>query len=78
MLLPGFAGGIEDRVGFPAGESFIPEMQRQAGHRCQLLCEGACFGRLGAQFSGKVERIAGDDARAIEFAAEARQRAQVG
>ena len=64
-------------MGFAAGEALVPEVQRQAGQSRQLLCEDARFGRLGAQFSGEVERIAGHDACALVFPTKASQGTEI-
>jgi hypothetical protein len=77
VLLAGFAGGVEDFVGFAGGEPFVPKIERQTGQLGQFGGEGLDFGGLCARFAGQMQRIAGDNPCAAEFAAEAGERAEV-
>ena len=52
VFLAGFAGSVEDGVGFAGGEALVPEMEREVGEGGELLGEGAGFFGLRAGFAG--------------------------
>jgi hypothetical protein len=77
VFLAGFAGCVEDGVGFAGGEALVPEMEREVGEGGELFGENAGFFGLRAGLAGEVERVAGDDCGALVLAAEAGEGAQV-
>jgi hypothetical protein len=77
VVLAGFAGGVEDFVGFAGGEALIPEFDGELGEVGEFLGKGLDFGGLGAEVAGEVERVADDDADAVETAAETGEGAEI-
>jgi hypothetical protein len=77
VLLAGLAGSVEDFMGGAAGQPLVPQVQRQTGEDGQFLGKGSRLFSLRAGFAGKVQRMAGDDACALELAAEPGQGSQI-
>lgn len=62
MVLARAAGGVENFVGFAGGETFIPEVNREAGECPEVGREDLRLDGAGTLLAGEVEGLADHDA----------------
>jgi hypothetical protein len=73
----GQAGSMEMAVCFRGGEALVPEVDREGKCGAKTFREGLGFDGLWAEVAGHVDRIADDDAGAVELVQKAPERFEV-